>query len=325
MGAHMSYQTERVLKIIFIIFTISIGIMLFGIYQHEQREQIKQKTAWEAVAEKVRPYEKEQNELETELSELKKVAEYTPDKAEVMVGFLVSEVSDMEYIRNKADVYKFPPIIVIDCTADEENIKELVQAMDTAWEIMLYAPQFSDEIGEKVISVKTLLETFGKKYADAFFLKKDYQTKNNTNFLLQNGFVGYTLYHDTPESGQTEDGTVYFDYSHIRSGSTAVLERLASAAKKKASILLTFDMKSIETGELTDEVICEILDKSKELLTEDGVSYATVALTTKRLSKINQKKAELQEEYEQKAARIQTRIDELETIIWNIYSEQNTD
>ncbi len=319
----MSYQTEKIFKIISIILTVGMVIMLFSIYRHEQQEEAQQKARSEAVAEKVRPYEEEQSELRIELSGLKKAVEYTPDKGEVMVGFLVSEVSDMEYIRNKANTYNFSPIIVIDCTADEENIKSLAHASDTAWEIMLYAPQFSDEIGEKVISVKNLLETLGKKYADVFFLKKNYQTEENIDFLVQNGFVGYTVYHDTPASGQMEGGVVYFDYSHIRSGGTAVLERLASAARIKASILLVFDMENIGTGALSDEYICEILDKSKELSIDDGYSYGTVADVTAELSKINQINMKLQEEYEEKAAVIQARIDELKVIIRNIYSEQN--
>lgn len=319
----MDYRLGKILKIVAVVLAIGCIIILFLANLYDKKQNNEQTAKFEIIASKVKPYEKELRKLEDELSELKKTYTYSPDNATIMIGFLVSDTTDIEYIRNKSVSYGFSPIILIDCTNSIENITKCVTAADKEWEIMLYTPQFSSEICDTVVSVKNHLKSLNKKDTGVFFLRKDYYTQQNIDLLSQSGFIGYTIYHDSPTSGQAENGAVYFDYSYIRSSGTAITKRLSDTVNKKASTLVVFDMDSIRTNGLSDKTVCDIINYTKELTEDSSCSYATASETVTELSKINQITKELQYEYEKDTAQLQERINELKNNITNIYSKRD--
>ncbi len=321
----MFRKIEQKYKKIFMVLTIGLAAVCFWLYCYDYVQQEQQRAALERAIQKARPYEKELRELKKSLSEQENNIEYVSDQASIMVGFLVSDEGDIPYIEEKAEEYGFRPVIVVDCTSDMENILACVEVLDPEWEVMLYAPEFSSEIHEDVVSVKKTLQSFGRKDTGLFFLRNGYDTEPNLQLIAQSGFVGYTLYHDSPISGQTEDGYVYFDYSYIRTDNTAISDRLSQCYSAKTSFLLTLDMKSIHSEALPEKTVTEILDQTQALSMQEDCSFATVDEVVSELSKINRKKAKKQKEYEEQIFAAEERMEELERMIDEIYSAWDAD
>lgn len=297
------------------------GALILLIYTENQKEKA-QSAAIQAIQEEAAPYEKELQTLKNELSNLKDEASYSSESAEIMVGFVVSDASDLDYIAEKASTYDFSPVLIIDCTMEMDSIEEIIEAADDSWGIMLYASTFSDEVNEDVLSVMSYLEEEGKEHTGVFFLRSDYATESNVQMLKDDGFVGYTSYHsDSPTAGQTEDGTVYFDYSYLSTSGTSVTSRLSAMYNNKASMVFAFDMGSINEGSLTEEYVTGLFDTLHSYAEKENCSFSTVADVVEELLEVNSIEADNQTEYERQAAEIQTQIDELEDTINEIYDK----
>ncbi len=315
----MSYRTEQILKVVGIVLTVALVAGMCWVYFRDRREQDRQAAAWESLADAALPYEKEKRELEQELSQLQEAAQYVPEHADLMIGFLVSDASDMAYVREKSAQYGFSPIIVIDCTANTASIASCLEAVEAGWEILLYTPEFSDEIHASVVFTKQLVESMGKQDTGIFLLRNGYHTEHHVSLLAESGFVGYATYHDSPVSGQTEDGLVYFDYSLVRSGGTVTSDRLAEAYAKKAAFLVVLDMAGMQSGALTDKNVTAILDDAQKYAAHEDCSFSTVADTVATLSEINQIEADNRAEHAARVAAIEARLGELDAIISGIY------
>ncbi|MCD8119357.1 MAG: hypothetical protein LUE29_07765 [Lachnospiraceae bacterium] len=318
----MGERKGRIIQILCIILSVAmIGVIVYMVYVDRQSSQA-QTDSLASLIEEAKPYEAEVQELQSELTSLKSSVSYTSEEARLMVGFAVTDVSDLSYIEEKADAYGLFPVIVLDCTLDTETIEEILEEMDASWEIMLYATDFSEETNASVLSVMSLLESSKREYVDVFFLRGDYSSDANIQLLIDDGFVGYTSYNsDTPQAGQTEDGFVYFDYSWLTSSGTSVASRVSAFYKNKASMIVTFDMESINSGKLTETYVVSTLDGLLEYTENDDCFFATAADVVAELSMINEYLAEQQEENEARAAEIEDRISELQQIIRGIYDK----
>lgn len=313
---------SRIVNILCAVLSILLaGALIFMFYINNKQEKA-QSAAIKAVLEEVQPYEDELQDLKLELSNMKHDVSYSSDEAEIMVGFVASGASDVNYISGKAEAYGFSPVLIIDCTMEMDIIEEIIEAADDSWEIMLYAPTFSEEVNEDVLSVMSYLEDEDIEHTGVFFLRSDYSTSSYIQLLKDDGFVGYTSYNsDSPRAGQTGDGTVYFDYSYLSSSGTSVTSRISAMYNNKASMLYAFDMASRNEGLLTEAYVAEMLDTLQSYTEKDNCSYSTVADVVEKLSEINSIEADNQESYEEQAAEIQERIDELEDTISEIYDK----
>ncbi|MCC8097927.1 MAG: hypothetical protein LIO44_05105 [Eubacterium sp.] len=289
------------------------------IYSEKQSEKVRADSIQKLINDAI-PYENEELELKKELHNLNEDIAYVSENAEIAVGFIAAGVSDLSYIKNKAETYDFPPVLIIDCTMDMTEIAGIVDAADDSWEIMLYASAFSEEINGNVLSVISYLESVGKEHTGIFLLRSDYNTEANVQLLKDDGFIGYTYYHETlPMAGQMEDGTVYFDYSYLNVIGTSVTKRLSALYVNKASIIIAFDMEGINAENLTEGYMEYIFNGLSKFTEEDDCSFSTVAAIVEELSAINSTEASKQAYYDERSAEIQNRIDELDEIIKNIY------
>ena len=112
-----------------------------------------------------------------------------------------------------------------------------------------------------------------------------------------------------------------FDYSYLSSSGTSVTSRISAMYNNKASMLYAFDLASRNEGLLTEAYVAELLDTLQSYTEKDNCSYSTVADVVEKLSEINSIEADNQESYEEQAAEIQERIDELEDTISEIYDK----
>ncbi len=313
-------RTSLINTVCIVLCVLLAAILIFMIYM-DKRADKKQTAAIEESIAKAETYEAEQQELKSKLTALRNSVNYTSDTAKIMAGFVVSEVSDVSYIRKKAAAYGFSPIVVIDCTKETDFIEQVVEASDRSWEIMLYTPTFSAEINEKVLSVISYLHSAGRDHCGIFLLRQDYSTASNIELLTNDGFIGYTVYNDSPKSGQAQDGSAYFDYSYLTISGTAIASRLSILYMDKTSMIVALDMASINSDVLTENYTVSVLDSIKTHEENGECSFTSAAAVVSELSKINMTESERQAECEKESKELQAKIDELDDVIHDIYAE----
>ncbi len=321
----MRYRKKRIKKIISVIISVCVIAAVLCTALYEEAEQRKAAEKWDIIAQKAVPYEKELWQIEDELLEMKKNTAYISERAEIVVGFLASEISDIEYIRQKAELYSLKPVLVIDCTGDMQSIEDLIYRADNSWEIMLYASDFSEKTSEKIAYVKAYMKSMGKADCGIFFIRRADMSSDNRDMLMELGFEGYTSFHDYPQAGQRENGTIYFDYSHIKSSDTSVEARLSMCYSGRASMIYIFDMESLHNGSLSENSVTSNLRILQSYASRKNCTFATVAEVAEELSSIRRVEAENKALYEEKAAPMKARIAELRRIIRDIYSEGHKD
>ncbi len=122
-------KREQVFKIITIILLVFVLFMVVFFLNGEDKDKKRQQAeAWAAVEQQAGVYQEELQELQKSLSALKSDTVYVSDRAELMIGFIVSDADDVRYMEEKADKYGFAPVIVVDCTDDFENITAYMEA-----------------------------------------------------------------------------------------------------------------------------------------------------------------------------------------------------
>ncbi len=316
----MSYRWIRFVRIVFP-FTIAIFICVMGFFIYsDQKEQQTITKAWKEAESRAQPYHHEIRDLVLQLDELRAELVYEPENAPALVGFMVSDASDLPYMKALQEQYGFSPVIVLDCTADMTSMPSLSDLAATGWEIMLYAPSYSRDVHESVLETRAALQAIDVEDTGVFFLRKGYTTEANVKLLMESGFFGYTVFNDSPASGQTAIGHIFFDYAVLQSD-TSIESRLDAACSAKATMIYTLDMESVREGTIPQEKITEIFDVIKQRVNEGKCSFQTVKQATNSLLSINQIKDDLNAQYEREAAIIRARIDELEDTIRDIYRE----
>ncbi|MCD8161575.1 MAG: hypothetical protein LUE61_10530 [Clostridiales bacterium] len=302
--------------------SIALAVGLVYLFYTDQQEADAQETQLQALQNEASVYEREQRELKSQLEELEENVSYSSETAALMVGFVVTDVSDLSYMETVADTYDFPPVLILDCTLEQSVLEDILDTADDAWEVMLYTPTFSETVNESVLSALSWLETIGREHTGVFLLRSDYTTDSNIQLLKDDGFAGYTSYHSsTPIAGQAEDGTVYFDYPYLTSSGTSVASRIAAMYKNKTSMLIAFDMESINSGSMKESYVTDLMDTMQSYVEQEDCVFSTVADVVTELSEINSTEAANQASYEEQMAEIQARIDELEEIINGIYAQ----
>lgn len=308
--------TEKRKNIICAILGALIAVVIGYLLYTNQQQEKEQTAALESLQDELEPYESELRELQADLNNLKYNISYTSEEAEILVGFVPSDVSDLSYIEEKSQTYDFTPILVLDCTMEMENVEAIIEAVEGDWEIMLFSPAFSEDINENVLSVLSLLEAENIEHSGVFLLRSDYSSTANIQLLADDGFIGYTNYNeDHLQIGQTEDGLIYFEYSYLTSSDTTVSSRLYSLYSSKSSMIVAFDMASINSGALPEAYVDALFDTMQAYTEYDDCTFSTVADVIQELSNVNSIEAENQAAYEEQAAQIQERIDELQEII----------
>lgn len=301
------------------------AVIGYLVYINQQQEKA-QTASLESLQEELKPYESELRELQAELSNLKNNVSYTSEEAEILVGFVPSEVADLSYIEEKSEMYSFSPVLVLDCAMEMEEIEAIINAADEDWEIMLFSSPFSEDDNENVLSVLSLLEDEQIEHSGVFLLRSDYYNTTNIQLLSDDGFIGYTNYNeDNLQIGQADTGLIYFEYSYLTSSGTTITSRLYSLYSSKSSMIVAFDMASINSGSLSETYVDALFETMQYYTEYDDCSFSTVADVVQELSQVNSIEADNQAAYEIQAAEIQERIDELQEIIAGIYDKWDTE
>ncbi len=314
-------MNERILKIASFVLAVLLLAFMGVEYYKEEKQQKETEEARYEYDQRTLSYRVEQRELTKELEELEKEVVYYGDNTNIMVGFAVNDKNDIDFIRTKAELYQFAPIIVIDCEMELSKITEMVKAAAKEWEIMLYSSFLSENDISALITVKSHIESNGKSVADVVFSRIKHISDEDADELKNAGFNGYTIYNDSPMSGQNVNGLVYFDFSRITSNDATVNDRLSSCYSNKASMIFVFDMKSVQSGYVSDVNLASIMDTLSMYTKKDNCCFSTIAETVEGLSNINQIKSDIKASHFPRIESINKRLSELDEIIEEIYNE----
>ncbi len=303
------------LKIIGIALAASVAVGLIGVYYYDKSKTQVRFDEWKQFQNDTAEYRKEINKITDEINDLHKSVKYFGDSAKLMVGFSVSDKSDIDYIRQKTDIYGFDPVLVIESDIELDDVPQAVKSADKSWEVMLQLPSLSDRSITRVASLKKELKKLGREVCSVAFCRAEGVNSTERDIIKKAGFNGYTVYENSPTSGQTQDGTVYFNYYRI-AGDDAVIEaRLTQCCLNSSSMIFIFDVASVRDGSLSDEKVTELLKLISECSNGDGVEYSTVANTVESLSQVNAKIEQIEAERAKEIELLQARIEELNRII----------
>ncbi|MCD7846918.1 MAG: hypothetical protein LUG49_02625 [Oscillospiraceae bacterium] len=315
-------RVTKIRNVVCIVFSVLLaGTLAYMIHTNNQEQKIREE-AIEELQTEARPYEIELRKLEDELEDLENIT-YSSEKAEIMIGFIISDLADISYIENKSEVYGFEPVLIIDCEMDLTSVESFINAADN-WEIMLYADNFSASTNDSVLIVMDYLNSIEREHTGVFLIRNSSMNTVTLQLIKDDGFIGYTTYHESaPQSGQTSDGYVYFDYVRIASDDSfdSMSNYLSWLYANKTSMLLAFDMESINSGNAAEESVINLIDIAKSYIEYDDCSFSTVAEVVAELQQINQTEEDLKTSNEERIEEIRERIDELEIIIQEIYSK----
>ncbi len=319
------FGKDRVLNILkYVAAGLSVLGLLAALYWVQTNDARKQAAAL-ALQELARPYEQELSQLEAQLEATSRDYVYHSSSAELLIGFILSDGSDIPCIQSLKDQYGFSPVIILDCTKPLETVQALIAAVPPEWELMLYTAQLDSTAQESIADIKTHLNTLGRKDTGILFLRSRAVSDGDLAALRLGGFTGCTLYHDTPAVGQNPDGSVFFEYASFNAsnfdsdGAEAFSQRLEDVYNHKASMLCVFDMEDLQPLETAAEKTRLLLQTIGQYAARSSCSYSTVSAVAEKLSRINGEKAAYELNAKKEAAAIEERIQALKVTIHDIY------
>ncbi len=315
------------LKVITPILGLLLAAIVAWTLHTEQQEQLRRNEYLQEFNAALAPYTQEKQQLLSELSTLQQGFSYRSDRMRLMVGFLLSDRSDIAYIQQKAQVYGFNPVLMIACTQDAAQLAQWLADVPDAWEILLYAPEYSPELPVQIQQMRELLKTLDRQDTDVFYIRSNQSNLTVDEIAAQCGMGGYAAYHSAPDFGQHTDGTVFFDYanfklSHFEPQSIRTLEtRLKQWHNSNAPMLCIFDAAMLQSQQLSESMTAAVFEKIRQYSAMEDSGFATVSDTFSQLSKINQLAETFNTQAAQRSGEIQHRLDELEEIIAGLYRQ----
>ncbi len=317
------YDTPRWLKVTAIMLSVLLfaGMLCF-IYLEEQ-EAAELEAHMEMLNQKTYQYRQEKIELEQELEEIEKGVVYVSDKAMLMIGFILSDDSDLTYITQKAEQYQFTPVLLIDCSTDNTDSLQFVTASDRVWDVIFYAPSYTEELKPQIMSTRNNLKGLPVSDTGLLFISGEPSKEKLQTIVTECDLVGYAEYSESPSSGQNEDGSIYFDYLHLKRNHysqeyiPAIEERLNACVKKRAAMLFAFDMNHINSSIGVKKFADAILETIRVQDTKYQI-FSSASEVSDELKTFNQRNAELERTNAKRREEIKKEIEELERLIGEI-------
>ncbi len=306
---------DILLKILGIVMASLLAFSLIGVYYYDKQETREQFEKWSEYETATADMRAEVSGLSEQIRELSKPIAYFGEESRYMIAFSVESKADISYIAGLAKAHKFSPIIIIDDKMDSSKIVEIVKATDKSWEFMLQMTSMSDRSVAHIATVKSILKDLKREDCGVVFCRTEGVKSDELEIIKSSGFKGYTVFEESPTSGQIADGTVYFNYYRIGGDDAVIDSKLAESYLKKASMVFVFDLLRRSEGVLSDEKIETLLGYITETVTKDVARLSTAADTVESLSGTNDKIAELKKSNEDEIKQLEARIAELNAIM----------
>ncbi len=313
-------NTPMWVKICSLVLSVLLLIFVFYGVSENRKQAAQEANRINRINQQVMKCRLEKSRLEAQLETLNKESIYTSDKAMVMAGFVLTGPDDLSYIQMLSEKYTFSPVLLLNCDSDTADIMEALKTYTQPYGLTVYVPAFSSDTRQQVTDLREQMANQGLSDTGLIFVNGQPEDSALQELTANCGLSGYLDYHDTPASGQNEDGSVYIDYAYFRAehytenAIPAIEERISDCANNRAAMVCLLDMKHLNASPNTKSFADRIMKILKKYDTQYGV-FSSAADAVAELKTYNHKTALLMENYAQKREEIQTRLTEIENQI----------
>lgn len=302
--------------VVFLLAAVLAGMLFVNHRQEQRRTAHMQQLQAEA-----RPYEREINEIRSDLSQRERAIKTQTDTSGILFGFVPTSADDFTEIDKLASAHSIDPVILLDCSQEKETLTAILKkAVDKNYEVVLAGLQFDDDILQTADELKDLLPENAKN--PAFLLRHTVDTEANRNLLQEHGYTDLILYTDSLQSGTLDNGDPYICYGFFKSPDyfSNYISQIVSA---HTTILAFFDFAEIHDGTLKITNVENFIVMAEEQEADNKLRYVDLNSAFQAVADQNATQQERQEAYETYQAEQEMRIQELEEKISAIYSRWN--
>lgn len=303
-------------KVLCIVLSIIILACIGVILVLDKQQKDRQAAHIKELQKEARSYEKEIDQIRSEIEERKKEVESSSDVSGVIIGFVPTSVVDIEMIKEITAELQFTPLIVLDCALDEYMLQGIAQAtIAEGYDLVLSGMTFDASVLEKADNIKTLVYEYGYDQEPTFFLEHACDTEENRNQLKQHGYKNMVRYSESFDSGTDDSGDPFISYEFI-SDSDADVNFISKVANAHSYIVMAFNFSDIYSGVIEKTDIAVFLGAIEQSVAVHVMKYTNL---TEAFNAVVEKDRVAKENEEYEIAQ-QQRIEELEKMISEIYS-----
>ncbi len=301
-----------------LIAVILLGALAFMLRNNQKQEQV-QIAKVEALREQARPYEQEIRRIRQKLEEKKEKIAVEKEICRTLIGYQICSATDLEMVKRHAKAYDFSPIIVLDCLSDD--LTDILSALRrTEYEIVLTGMPYDESVRAHAQKLQEQLKKNKLNYTGVFLLRSTDDTEENLLALEEDGYTGCVRYIDVTEEGIQKNGLSYMGYSYIKSSKAAFEEKVSEIISSKQTMTFVFDLNYMESGDLDEQAVLDDLDILKEQLEDENLVYSTISDALNAFGDAAVTESERQAVYDDYAEKQMKRMEELESIVDEIYS-----
>ena len=254
-------------RLLLMIVTFVLGaVLLVFIYLDAANDRARDTARQEAEI-GARQYEIRIQELEVEILEHQKAAEVVQEQGRAVVGFHLSAPEDVAFAVSAGETYGFKPTVVLDCTASDEELLAVAEALQAAGhpaDIMLTGFPFDEEVLARARMLLSELPARDFSRGISFLLRNADDSEENRALIYDEAFSGYSFYSENGAAGTLPSGTPYISYSFMRSADTDMGGVLRKISSGRTSMIVVLDLDSVAQGTLNQETIWVWLDRIRE-------------------------------------------------------------
>lgn len=257
-----------------------------------------------------RPYEQEMKELREELGHEENAYFYGKESGTVLVGYYITQDSDLNLIRRQASGYDFSPALVTEYVYDMDLLSRAARTRNDT--VLIGQVNTYDELD------------LAKSRSDAmntsvFLLRQEEESTNVLNALAEHGFTACVRHAGGTGAPFLDNGMVSFRYCFVNDSRFDMESALQSLKDDKSILMFVFNLAYLESETLTEDAIAGYLDQIQEAVEAEELTYGRVTSVVDELAEARDNPESYSTAFEEYQKDIQKKIDKLQAQIDEIY------
>ena len=312
-------RNKTIIGVLFIL-SVLLALLFYTDYKEKQRQSAKNSELQEMVA----PYEKEIQDIQSELNKRSTKSNLRSTITGIVPCFAVNSVEDMQLLKDITSGHDFTPSVALDCTVSDNEISNIVDmAQENGYSIVLAGTPFDNNVLKRAVSIKAGQSDSGIIQPQMFLLRHSDDTKDNRTLLAKNGYTNLFLYSESLDSGNKDDIN-YLPYGFVHS-SESLVNVTNSVKSVHTCMLIVFEISDLNDNTMTEYEFKDCLDIIDECVSSGSMEYIELADAFSEMEqKAEQNKSEAAEN-EEYIKEKKARIEELRKKIDDIYSGWDRD
>lgn len=346
---------KKIIKRVLIFLLIAaLAFALYYLYSYSQNKQEITAVKMNEIRAEAAPYEKELEQLKTELHDLEVAyAERkeedekslknpsvsvvdavinqmtSPERGRVITAFRLSTYYDVNRIDYFAERIAMRPVVIVDCTLDDGTLNSIHSVLlNREYEVIITGSPFNDTTLENLKKTKELLADTKLTDTGVFLLDGSDDYEDNLAMLAEAGIQRCFRLAGFYSTSVRDDGLVCVSYGNINSKNFSLKDSLRTMADNKNTMMYVFDLGMWENTYENDAAIVSFLD-TIGTYTSDGTLINSTVVDAFEDAKVyttiqqdqDKERVDFYLSTEAAIAEKKARIAELEQTIFNIYSK----